>query len=152
MGLNFNKEASSFLRPDLEGFVNAAGTFRIRIQGSFDSSHYLYSYFPDGSDEPMHGHTWRVEIFIQKEDGGIDGKGISYDFLRARKRLDELIERIDHICINELPEFSGINPTSENIALWFARGLSPELKNTGGKLLEVRVHEGPNNYASFYPE
>ena len=150
--MNFNQDESVWLMQKLVGFEKKSGKFRVRIQGSFDSSHYLYSYFSDGSDEPMHGHSWRVEIFLQRIDGGLDEKGISYDFLRTRKRLDELIERIDHTCINELPEFSRINPTSENIARWFARGLDDEIGDADGKICEVRIHEGPFNYASYYPE
>jgi 6-pyruvoyltetrahydropterin/6-carboxytetrahydropterin synthase len=152
MEVNFEKEASGWLKPLLDGFEKKTGYFKIRIQGNFDSSHFLYSYFSDGSDEPMHGHSWRVEVFLQRKDGGLDDKGISYDFLKTRKRLDALIERMDHICINDLPEFSGINPTSENIALWFARGLESEIELSGGKIIEIRIHEGPANYASFFPK
>ncbi|MDH5656110.1 MAG: 6-carboxytetrahydropterin synthase, partial [Spirochaetia bacterium] len=146
MTVNFEKEASSWLVPLLEGFTSENGKFKIRIQGFFESSHYLYSYFPDGSDEPIHGHTWQVEVFLMKSDGGLNENGISYDFLSARKRLDDLLDRMDHICINDLPEFKKINPTSENIAKWFYRGLMEDIQGKG-KISEIRIHEGPTNYA-----
>jgi len=152
MEINFNRNASEWLIPALQGFQKSEGKFKIRIQGHFESSHYLYSYFPDGSDEPMHGHSWRVEVYLTRMDASVDENGICYDFLSARKRLDELLERIDHTCINDLTEFSGVNPTSENIARWFYKGLHDDVNNSGGKILEIRVHEGHSNYASYFPE
>lgn len=134
------------------------GNFYIRIEGRFESSHYLYNYFPDGSDEPNHGHSWKVEIYLTGKNG-IREDGISYDFLAARKKLSELLETIDHTLINDLPDFRGnpnqpetrINPTSENIARWFYRHLKEEVDRTGGKILRIVIHEGPENLAFFEP-
>lgn len=152
MSVVFDTDGSSHLKEGLMGFDSESGSFYIRIQGQFESSHYLYNYFPDGSDEPMHGHTWEVEIFLEHETRGLDESGISIDFLSVRKRLDELLMRIDHNCINNLPEFLNINPTSENIAKWFYRGLKSEAGKMNGRIRKIIVHEGPKNYAVFIPE
>ncbi|EMG12744.1 6-pyruvoyl tetrahydropterin synthase domain protein [Leptospira interrogans serovar Grippotyphosa str. LT2186] len=45
-------------------FFQESGRFYIRIEERFESSHYLYKYFPDGSDEPIHGHSWKVELYL----------------------------------------------------------------------------------------
>jgi 6-pyruvoyltetrahydropterin/6-carboxytetrahydropterin synthase len=150
--MNMELDAHPELSGLLQGFDRTPGRFMVRIEGRFESSHYLYRYFPDGRDEPLHGHSWLVEVFLAHRSGGTRADGISFDFLAARQRLDQLIERIEHICINELREFAGVNPTSENIARWFYLGLRDVVAADEGQVLEVRIHEGPANIAIFRPD
>ncbi len=131
-------------------FLEEKGKFFIRIEGRFESAHFLYNYFPDGSDEPIHGHSWKVEVFLEGIEN-IRPDGISYDFLSARTRLLELVHSIDHILINDHPDFKGINPTSENVARWFYSGLKETIHNSSGKVRRIVIHEGPENYAFFEP-
>ena len=149
--MNMDTDAHPQLAGDVAGFHEQPGDFLIRIEARFESSHYLYRYFPDGRDEPMHGHSWLVEDFLSHASGGVQADGISYDFLRARRRLDQMIERIEHLCINDLTEIQGVNPTSENIARWFYAGLKEVVEADEGRVLEVRIHEGPANVAIYRP-
>lgn len=149
--MNMERDAHPELAGQLAGFAATPGEFLVRIEGRFESAHYLYKYFPDGRDEPVHGHSWLVEIILAHASGGTRPDGISYDFLAARQRLDLLIERIEHVCINDLREFAGVNPTSENIARWFYRGLRDVVAESEGRVLEIRIHEGPANIAIFRP-
>jgi 6-pyruvoyltetrahydropterin/6-carboxytetrahydropterin synthase len=126
------------------------GTFYVRIEGRFESAHYLYKYFPDGTDEPIHGHSWKVEVSLASREN-IGKDGISYDFLAARTRLNELVASIDHILINDHPDFQGINPTSENVARWFFAGLKNTVRESNGKIVKIVIHEGPENLAYFEP-
>lgn len=132
-------------------FEKERGKFFIRIEGRFESAHYLYNYFPDGSNEPIHGHSWKVEVFLQSNQN-IQSNGISFDFLTVRNKLNELVASIDHILINQHSDFININPTSENIARWFYFGLKEEVQKQGGKILRIVIHEGPENLAFFEPE
>ncbi len=131
-------------------FLDEKGKFYIRIEGRFESSHYLYNYFPDGSDEPHHGHSWKVEIYLTGKNG-LRSDGISYDFISAKKILKELVDSLDHILINDHPDFKGINPTSENIAKWFYNGLKKEVHATEGIVLRIVIHEGLENLAFYEP-
>ena len=152
--MNLEKNANPFLIKKLRGFNQIEGNFSIKINASFESAHYLYDYMSDGSDEPVHGHTWKVEIEISSDDFSLDEKDICYDFIEAQNRLKELVDRIDHICINDLEEFKGINPTTENIARWFYMGLKDVLERSTKKarLLAVYIHEGPHNVAVYRPK
>jgi len=132
--------------------VSEKGKFYIRIEGRFESAHYLYKYFPDGSDEPIHGHSWKVEVFLASKDESLNLAGISFDFLSVRKKLDQLIASIDHILINTHSDFKDVNPTSENIAIWFYEGLKEEVFARNGKIKKIVIYEGPENLAFFEPE
>ncbi len=149
--MNMDQDAHPHLKGLLRGFQNEPGSFCVRISGRFESAHYLYRYFPDGSDEPLHGHSWLVEVFLGRADGGLGQGDMAVDFLAARRRLDELTDRLEHVTINTLEEFVGVNPTAENIARWFFRGIRPAAEEAGGRVVEVRVHEGPDNFAIFRP-
>lgn len=132
-------------------FLDEKGKFYIRIEGRFESSHYLYRYFSDGSDEPQHGHSWKVEIYLTGKNG-LRADGISYDFISAKNVLRELVESLDHILINDHADFKEINPTSENIAKWFYNGIKKEVHATDGIVLKIVIHEGPENLAFYEPE
>jgi len=132
--------------------VSEKGKFYIRIEGRFESAHYLYKYFPDGSDEPIHGHSWKVEVFLASKDESLNLVGISFDFLSVRKKLDQLIASIDHTLINTHSDFKDVNPTSENIAIWFYEGLKEEVSARNGKIKKIVIYEGPENLAFFEPE
>lgn len=149
--MNFDQNAHPELMGVLGSFTTAKGEFEVRIEGRFDASHYLLKYFPDGSDEPMHGHSWLVEVTLADASGGLREDGLAFDYLAARVRLDKLVDRLDHVVINHLPEFKGINPTTENIARWFYAGLRSEVEGKGGRVISIRVHEGPANSALFRP-
>jgi 6-pyruvoyltetrahydropterin/6-carboxytetrahydropterin synthase len=132
-------------------FHKLKGDFQIRIEGRFEASHYLYRYFPDGSDEPLHGHSYFVELFLARKGGGTGSDGISYDFVKAKERLDRMLSRVEHAMLNDLPEFRGVNTTAENLARWFYAGLRDVVEPDGGEVREIRVHEGPGNVALFRP-
>ena len=149
--MNLELDAHPHLKQDLIGFPSLQGKFFVRIEGRFESSHYLYAYLPDGSDEPVHGHSWLAQVSLEHQNHSVQENGISFDFLTVRKRLDELLERIEHICINDLEEFKNVNPTAENIARWFYQGLHTVVRREQGQILEIRIHEGPENVAVFCP-
>ncbi|TGK01655.1 6-carboxytetrahydropterin synthase [Leptospira semungkisensis] len=131
-------------------FFQETGKFYIRIEERFESAHYLYKYFPDGSDEPIHGHSFKVEVYLSGKDN-IREDGISFDFLTSKLRLKELVSELDHILINDHPDFKTINPTSENMARWFYFGLKESVIAANGKVERIVVHEGPENLAYFEP-
>ena len=131
-------------------FIKEDGNFYICIEGRFESAHFLYNYFPDGSDEPIHGHSWKVEVYIYSEEN-IRKDGISFDFLDSKSKIQKLLASIDHILINEHEDFKNVNPTSENIAKWFYENLKEDVKKTNGKIKRIVIHEGPENKAFFEP-
>ncbi|EQA44639.1 6-pyruvoyl tetrahydropterin synthase/QueD family protein [Leptospira broomii serovar Hurstbridge str. 5399] len=131
-------------------FFQEAGKFYIRIEERFESSHFLYKYFPDGSDEPIHGHSFKVEVYLSGRKN-IGKDGISFDFLTSKKKLRELVSELDHILINEHIDFRKINPTSENMARWFYSGLKESVSAADGRVERIVIHEGPENLAFFEP-
>ena len=122
-----------------------AERFTIRVETRFEAAHNLRQY--KGKPEPLHGHSWKVEAKFQCEK--LDREDIGIDYVEVQKALSELGARFDHRCINEIPPFDKLNPTSENLARWFFDALSKSVTAQNARLSEVTVWEGPEAFVSY---
>lgn len=102
---------------------------------SFDSAHFL-PYVPDGHKcKNMHGHTYKIRVFIK---GTPDPKlGWIMDFKELKDKVNPLIDQMDHKLINDIEGLE--NPTAENITIWFWHHLKPLLSN----LSRIELYETP---------
>ncbi|MDH4200836.1 MAG: 6-carboxytetrahydropterin synthase [Spirochaetia bacterium] len=121
--------------------------YEIRIAAKFESAHYLYDYFAPGENEPLHGHSYKAELFI---GSNYLKNGISVDFVEIRKKFDEIITQMEHRCLNTLEPFRETNPTAENIAEYIFLNICDHLQRDAF-VTKITVWEGPDNYASFFP-
>ena len=122
--------------------------YELDITREFSAAHMLKGY--DGLCSNLHGHNWTVQVFIQA--GRLDDIGIAADFTVIKRVLTEILAQFDHKYLNELPEFQGINPTSENIARILYEKLAPAVAKPGIKLDRVRVCESPTSGATYRPD
>jgi 6-pyruvoyltetrahydropterin/6-carboxytetrahydropterin synthase len=117
--------------------------FEIRVEDNFSSAHRLREY--KGKCEALHGHNWKVEIFIESEN--LDKIGIVTDFKKIKKLLSQVLEKLDHAFLNDITYFKNVNPTSENIAKYIFVKLQEKDKKLN--LKKVTVWESDNSAASF---
>lgn len=124
-------------------------SFSVRVEARFESAHYLREY--RGISEPLHGHSYKVEADLAARGGGIDGDAIAVDFVSAKRKLEALAKMLDYGCINDIPPFTTINPSAENIAEWFANELQIEVADENAVVVAVTVWEGPVNSVTYRP-
>ncbi|HSF19861.1 MAG TPA: 6-carboxytetrahydropterin synthase QueD [Vicinamibacteria bacterium] len=118
--------------------------YEVSVQTTFAASHQLRGYKADL--EPLHGHNFRVEVFVGAES--LDDSGLIIDFLELEAKLKEVVARYDHRHLNDLAPFDEENPTTENIARFFYETLAKRLPR-GVVLHRVRVWEAPTYSASY---
>ena len=123
--------------------------FTVRVEARFESAHYLREY--RGISEPLHGHSYKVEADLAARGGGVDSDAIAVDFVSAKKKLEALAKRLDYACINDVPPFTQINPSAENIASWFASELQAAVEDEDASVLAVTIWEGPVNSVTYRP-
>jgi 6-pyruvoyltetrahydropterin/6-carboxytetrahydropterin synthase len=123
-------------------FCRGDRMYRLRIESHFDAAHKLVGY--EGKCAELHGHTWRVEVFVVGEK--LNDVGILVDFNVLKKKLKEIIERLDHKLLNDLNEIG--NPTCENISKYIFENLKDLPKQV--KLEKVRVWEGEKSWCEYY--
>jgi len=120
--------------------------YQISVEQHFDAAHFLRGY--RGKCEALHGHRFRAVVRI--ESPGLDDIGLAYDFSELKQYLAGVISRFDHTCLNDVPPFDQINPSSENIAATIYKELKPKL--TGVSIVAVEVWESPQTGVVYSPD
>ena len=123
--------------------------FEVAVEQSFASAHALRNY--KGRCENVHGHNWKVRVVIQGEK--LDQTGMLVDFLDVKSFMGEILDRIDHQFLNEIPPFDVVNPSAENIAEYFYQGMTGKLEDTPVpvRISEVKIWETDIQSATYRP-
>jgi 6-pyruvoyltetrahydropterin/6-carboxytetrahydropterin synthase len=119
--------------------------YRVSIERHFDAAHYLRDY--QGKCENLHGHRYKVVASVTS--GRLDDIGLAFDFTVLKKYVDEIMDRFDHTCLNDIRPFDTINPSSENIASTIYNELSPKLTGKTAKLDNIEVWESPDSWVTY---
>lgn len=102
--------------------------YELMVEGTFDAAHQLIGY--EGPCEKLHGHTWKVQVFLS--GGKLNKLGMVEDFKKLKADLQFALSKLDHTNLNILPPFRKVNPTSENVAKYiydqFEKGLKKDIK------------------------
>lgn len=113
---------------------------------TFDSAHFLPNH--KGKCSSMHGHTYRLEVTVVRENGKLiecgseEGMVIDFSDLKAIVNA-EVIEKVDHKLLNEVFPF---RTTAENMAAHFFSVLTDKLQPYGVKVEKIRLFETPDSY------
>lgn len=122
--------------------------FELKVTKHFAAAHNLREFY--GKCENLHGHNWFVEARVRARE--LDNISLVMDFGVIKKHLNDVLDLIDHKYLNELPAFKSDNPTSENIALFIYKQLSPLIeKASEGRawLHSVSAWESENACATY---
>ena len=122
--------------------------FEIKITSGFSSAHRLEDY--NGECENLHGHNWKVAVYIARAT--LDSTGMVMDFKKLDDILEGFLEKIDHHCLNDLEFFKNINPTAEHVAMVIYDNILPYIKKENLQLRKVEVWETSGNSASYCPD
>jgi 6-pyruvoyltetrahydropterin/6-carboxytetrahydropterin synthase len=122
--------------------------FELMIETQFASAHQLRGY--KGACENLHGHNWKVQIFVLAER--LNEIDIAIDFHELKKLAEEVIMPLDHGFLNDIFPFTEKNPSSENIAKWIFDSLRKKLDNDEINLSAVTVWESETASATYFEE
>lgn len=118
--------------------------FELTIKSDFASAHFVRGY--PGNCKDLHGHTWKVEVTVASDT--LDTIGMVVDFKIIKQQLKDFLKHIDHVCLNDLPYFKIVNPTTENLAQY----IFEEFSKTCAPLIvkRVRVWESETSDVTYY--
>ena len=119
--------------------------YEIKIESSFSGAHRLREY--EGQCEDLHGHNWKVEVFVTGEELGTDG--LLVDFKWIKRATEEVLQGLDHKFLNELGAFEGLNPSSENLARHIHESLRKQLNRKNVTVSKVTVWESDTAAATY---
>jgi len=82
---------------------------------TFAAAHYLPFHY--GKCKQLHGHTYKLEVYIK---GEIKKDGMVCDFINIEREVRELVlDKLDHHYLNDIVS----NPTAENLCVWIKERL-----------------------------
>lgn len=138
--------------------------YGLKTEAAFDSAHFLTDYY--GKCENLHGHRWRVVVYLQAEGLQAEGtmRDMVLDFGVFKRAVRALAEELDHTFLVEkgslapatLAALEGegfsitvlpFRTTAENLARYFCERLQAEGLPVG----QVDMYETPNNCAIYRP-
>ncbi|WP_028263888.1 6-pyruvoyl trahydropterin synthase family protein [Atopobium fossor] len=136
--------------------------YALKTEAAFDSAHFLTDYY--GKCENLHGHRWRVVVYIEQDDLQEEGtmKDMVVDFGVFKKQVRTLADSLDHTFLIEEGSLKQqtldclanegftltilpFRTTAENLARYFAN----QLKQKGLPVVQVDMYETPLNCASY---
>ena len=121
--------------------------YQARVEAEFSAAHFLSHYH--GKCERLHGHNYRVRLWVRGED--LDEGGMLADFSVLKKALNEALEILDHSNLNDMEVFKN-DPSAERIAKYIfdrVKETLPELGVPDSLLYAVDVFENPRSMARY---
>lgn len=119
--------------------------FELRIISQFSAAHQLRDFH--GECEQLHGHNWRVEVYVTGNRLGKDG--LLIDFRLIKGATEKVLNELDHKFLNELEPFKETNPSSENIARYVYESLGQQLANGNVRVSKVTAWESNTACATY---
>ncbi len=123
--------------------------YEVTVEAEFSSGHYLRNY--RGKCENPHGHNYKVRVTLRGRE--LDKAGLLLDFKQLKQVMRPVIEYLDHQMINELPPFTEINPSAENLARYFFDETNRQLTEmTEGRVSvkDCTIYETSTTTATYY--
>jgi 6-pyruvoyltetrahydropterin/6-carboxytetrahydropterin synthase len=122
--------------------------FELKIITQFAAAHRLRDF--KGKCEQLHGHNWKVEVFVQAAE--LDSAGLVRDFGEIKAETQKVLNGLDHHYLNELSPFQEENPSSEHIARYLFHQLSRRLNDERTQVSKISVWESDTSCATYIGE
>jgi 6-pyruvoyltetrahydropterin/6-carboxytetrahydropterin synthase len=119
--------------------------YQVAVLRNFKARHRLIG-GDWGRENQLHTHQYEVEVSF--EGGKLDEHGYLFDITAIEVSLDALLSRIAETILNDLPEFSGLNPSIERLAEIFCRSIFADMINPSISAVSVKVFESRSAWAS----
>ena len=119
--------------------------YELKIISHFAAAHQLREFH--GKCEQLHGHNWKVEVYVTGNSLGKDG--LLIDFGVIKEDTKKALKELDHKFLNELDPFKEDNPSSENIARYIYDSLSHTLNNDTIRVSKVTAWESDTACATY---
>ncbi len=123
--------------------------YELMIEDTFSAAHQLRGY--KGECEKLHGHNWRVQVYVIADR--LNEIDIAIDFHELKDYLNEILSLLDHKFLNDVFPFTEKNPSSENIAKWIFDSMKKKLQvYEGVRIIAVTVWESDTASATYYED
>lgn len=119
--------------------------YALVISRDFVAQHYLVG-GDWGEENRNHSHHYKVELQLEREK--LDRSRYLVDIVDLETKLDAQVCNYTDRTLNDLPEFSGVNPSIERFALVMCETLAARINAPSVCVITVKIWENDNAWAS----
>jgi len=121
--------------------------YELMIETHFAAAHSLRDY--PGDCARLHGHNWRVELYVECSE--LDALGLAVDYKVLKRELKAVLAHWDHYNLNDIPPFDSINPSSENVARVLYEEMAARLNNDRIRVSRIVIGETCTARVTYWP-
>lgn len=111
--------------------------YTLTTSTEFSASHIIPGH--PGKCARLHGHNWKVDVSIVAQE--LDELGMAMDFYHIKEATKATIEKVDHYHLNDLPYFTDIIPTAENVSKWLFTEIAAVINTELVKVQSITLWE-----------
>jgi len=120
--------------------------YNVAVRRDFIANHFLFG-GDWGPENQPHAHHYILEVCIAH--GELDQHGYLVDIVDIEAALSRSVEYFQDRLLNDLPEFSGLNPSLEHFCRIIWQQLVARIKPPGAGTLSVKLWENDSCWASY---
>ena len=120
--------------------------YTLAVRRSFIARHALIG-GDWGRENDPNSHRYLLELRLSGDH--LDAHGFLVDIVDVERHLDTLIDKYRDAMLNDLPEFSGLNPSLEHFVRILTEAMAGALRGMGLAGIEVVLWEDESAWASF---
>lgn len=120
--------------------------YTVAVKREFVAQHFLIG-GDWGAENDLHSHHYEIEL--QLEGATLDKHGYLVDIVDIVSNLETLIAEYKDKTLNELPEFSGLNPSIEHFSRILCETLNERIDAPNISALTVKLWENEIAWAAF---
>lgn len=120
--------------------------YSLAVKRDFIAQHFLIG-GDWGAENELHSHHYVIEL--QMQGGELDQHGYLVNIVDVESRLDEAVTYFCDRMLNDLPEFTGLNPSIEHFARILCTRLSSAIHAPNISTVTVVIWENDIAWASY---
>ncbi len=120
--------------------------YTLAVQRDFIASHFLIG-GDWGPENELHSHHYKIEVILEGKT--LDQHGYLVDISDVEETLDLLCDQYRDKTLNELPEFSGLNPSIEHFTRCFCTALVDQIKPKNLAAVGIKIWENDIAWAAY---
>jgi 6-pyruvoyltetrahydropterin/6-carboxytetrahydropterin synthase len=120
--------------------------YTIAVKRDFVAQHYLIG-GDWGAENEKHSHHYQIELELEGRD--LDQHGYLVDIVDIETQLEALVHRYRDRCLNDLPEFQGLNPSIEHFSRILCQSLSTHVQASNIQVIAVKLWENEIAWAAY---
>jgi len=128
---------------------NSDSVYVVAVQRNFVARHFLFG-GDWGAENDIHSHHYRVEARLEGHE--LDQHGYLVDIVEIESLLDGLVARYRDNALNELPEFSALNPSIEHFSRIFCEKMWNGVNAPNIRAITIRIWENDIAWAGYRRE